>query len=40
MEYDAAFKLKVEKLALQTSNVNAAHHYSVNEKYVHEWKVC
>ena len=37
MRYDAAFKLKVVKLALQTSNVTSARHYCVNEKQV-EWK--
>jgi len=38
MHYDAEFKLKVVELAFQTSNTNAAHHYSVNEKQVREWK--
>ena len=38
MRYDAVFKLKVVKLALQTSNVNAARHYCVNEKQVRQWK--
>ena len=34
MRYDATFKLKVVKLAIQTSNVNAARHYCWNEKQV------
>ena len=38
MRYDAEFKLKVVELAFQTSNMNAARHYSVNEKQVREWK--
>ena len=38
MRYDAAFRLKVVKLALKTSNVNAARHYCVNEKQFREWK--
>ena len=36
--YDAGFKLKVVELALQTLNMNATHHYSVDEKQVYEWK--
>ena len=38
MRYDAGFKLKVVELALQTSNINAVCHYSVDEKQVREWK--
>jgi len=34
MRYDAEFELKVVELAFQTSNMNAARHYSVNEKQV------
>ena len=38
MLYAAEFKLRVVELAFQTSNMNTARHYSVNEKQVHEWK--
>ena len=38
MRYDASFKLKVVELALQSSNMNVAHHFGVNEKQVRKWK--
>ena len=38
MRYDPEFKLKAVDLAFQTSNMNSARHYSVNEKQVYEWK--
>ena len=38
MRYDAEYKLKEVELAFETSNMNAARHYSVNEKQVREWK--